>query len=135
MLKKETKKEYEQKFFQYLSHLLALRGYKLEQIVSQEENEIGTVYEILYKTKELVDGEWREFSETDFIVRHCSISGVNWVWLSEMQNYKNDRRGIGVILHEFKQLSKEEKVAQSEYFARRLAEFNPALVSQILENY
>lgn len=149
MLKsKKTVKEKDEQFFQYLSAVLESRGYELIKILSEDDNELGKVYEILYKTKTLVTEEFqdekgenktkevlREVTDTDIIVQHFSSSGINWVWLSQFEDYKAERRAISLIIQELMKLSKEEKIKQSASFAERLVEFNPSLVSQMLNTY
>ncbi|AFW95725.1 hypothetical protein ANA_C13036 [Anabaena sp. 90] len=149
MLKsKKTVKEKDEQFFQYLSAVLESHGYELIKILSEDDNELGKVYEILYKTKTLVTEEFqdekgenktrdvlREVTDTDIIVQHFSSSGINWVWLSQFEDYKAERRAISLIIQELMKLPKEEKIKQSAFFVERLAEFNPSLVSQMLNAY
>ncbi|MGA9382013.1 MAG: hypothetical protein WBV73_24900 [Phormidium sp.] len=130
-----------EKLFERINNVLKQQNWELVKIISEDENELGRVYEILYKpldkspnseTKLLEDN-----LECDLIVQHFSGSGITWVWGEDFQNYLQERREIKRVIELFLTLPKEQKIARSQEFAEKLvfAGYNINLVSKMIQAY
>jgi hypothetical protein len=133
------------KSFNHLSNVLESQyGYQLINILDEDDNEDGKCYELRFKCRKRIVEEFeeegekktrevlKESVETEVLIQHFSSSGMFYVWASDLDNYLSERREISLMIQKFMKLPKEEKIKQSEYFAENLAEYNPVLVSQML---
>lgn len=133
------------KSFNHLSNVLESQyGYQLINILDEDDNEDGKCYELRFKCRKRIVEEFeeegekktrevlKESVETEVLIQHFSSSGIFYVWASDLDNYLSERREISLMIQKFMKLPKEEKIKQSEYFAENLAEYNPVLVSQML---
>jgi hypothetical protein len=130
-----------EKLFERINNVLKQRNFELVDILNESDNELGRVYEILYKpldkspnseTKLLEDN-----LECDLIIQHFSGSGVTWVWGKDFESYLQERSEITRVIELFLTLPKEQKIARSQEFAEKLvfAGYNINLVSKMIRAY
>lgn len=129
------------KVFGRINNVLKQQNFELVDILSESDNELGRVYEILYKPlKQLPNSESKLLNsnqECDLIVEHISDSGITWVWGEDFQDYLRERREIKRVIELFLTLPKEQKIARSQEFAEKLvfAGYNINLVSKMIRAY
>lgn len=129
------------KTFERINNVLKQQNFELVKILDWDENELGRVYEILYKPlKQSPNSETKLLEdnlECDLIVEHIYDSGITWVWGEDFQDYLRERREITRTIELFLTLPKEQKIARSQEFAEKLvfAGYNINLVSKMILAY
>lgn len=129
------------KTFERINNVLRQQNFELVDILNWSDNELGRVYEILYKPlKQSPNSETKLLNsnlECDLIVEHVSDSGITWVWGQDFQDYLQERREITRVIELFLTLPKEQKIARSQEFAEKLvfAGYNINLVSKMIQAY
>jgi hypothetical protein len=129
------------KTFEQINNVLKQQNFELVKIVDWDENELGRVYEILYKPLDKSpNSETRLLEdnlECDLIVEHISDSGITWVWGQDFESYLQERSEIKRVIEMFLTLPKEQKIARSQEFAEKLvfAGYNINLVSKMIQAY
>jgi hypothetical protein len=130
-----------EKLFERINNVLKQRNFELVDILNESDNELGRVYEILYKPLDKSPKSetplLEDNLECDLIVEHFSKSGITWVWGKDFESYLQERSEITRVIELFLTLPKEQKIARSQEFAEKLvfAGYNINLVSKMIRAY
>ncbi|MFP4336388.1 MAG: hypothetical protein ACLFQP_00520 [Halothece sp.] len=122
---------HEIEIFFHLRAVLKQQNIELLEIQFDYESENGHVYDIVFRC----DGKVISSS----IIHHSSlITGNNWVWQKDFDNFKTEIREIDFLIRQFIALPKEEKMQKMDYFLEELTnrrEYYLPVISRMLAAY